>query len=183
MPKNDLLHRLLDSGMSFTAMSQARAEAIVKDLVKQGTVRRKEAEAVAAALVDRGRESAERIAQLVEEEVGRQVARLAAQIDELETRLAGLTGGSSPSPSPAPAEPAAAAPAKRAKKAAPAAEAAPVKRAKKAAPAAAAPAKRAKKAAPAPAKKAAAAPAKRAKKAAPAATAAPVKRAAKRASA
>jgi len=187
MAKNDLLKRLLDSGMQFTAMSQSRAESIAKELVKQGEVRKKETEHLVATLMDRGRESAERIGQLVEEEVGRQVARLAAQLDDLEARLTSITGigGSAPgAPEPSTAarstkkagrkaaavQSAAeqASPAKRAKKAVPTE---PVKRAKKAAAAEQAePVKRAKQAAPA-------------KKAAPTKRAAPVKRASRKAAA
>ena len=36
MAKNPLIKRYLDAGMAFTQMTQSRAEAIVKDLVKQG---------------------------------------------------------------------------------------------------------------------------------------------------
>ena len=52
MASNDVLARLLDAGMSFTQMTQARAEAIVKDLTKTGDIRKKEAQRVTQQLVD-----------------------------------------------------------------------------------------------------------------------------------
>ncbi len=123
MANNDLFKRLLDSGMQFSAMTQSRAESIVKELVKQGEVRRKEAEEFVAALVERGRESTERLTQLIEEEVGRQISRFAAQLDALESRVGALTGVASRR------GPAAKAPAKKAvaKKAAAKRAAAPAK--------------------------------------------------------
>lgn len=113
MANNDLFKRLLDSGMQFSAMTQSRAESIVKELVKQGEVRRKEAEEFVAALVERGRESTERLTQLIEEEVGRQISRFAAQLDALESRVGALTGVASRR-GPAAKAPAAKAPAKKA---------------------------------------------------------------------
>jgi polyhydroxyalkanoate synthesis regulator phasin len=38
MAQTDILKRYLDTGLAFTAMTQARAEALVKDLVKAGPV-------------------------------------------------------------------------------------------------------------------------------------------------
>ena len=39
MAQNDLLKRYIDAGLAFTALTQARAEALVKDLVKAGRSR------------------------------------------------------------------------------------------------------------------------------------------------
>ena len=38
MAENDLLTRLLDAGMTFTALTQARAEELIRDLVRAGAV-------------------------------------------------------------------------------------------------------------------------------------------------
>src|SRR5690606_30878062 len=44
MADNDLLKRLLDAGMTFTAMTQARAEELIRDLVRAGAVRADQAQ-------------------------------------------------------------------------------------------------------------------------------------------
>jgi hypothetical protein len=38
MAQNDIFKKYLDAGLAFTALTQARAEALVKDLVKAGEV-------------------------------------------------------------------------------------------------------------------------------------------------
>jgi polyhydroxyalkanoate synthesis regulator phasin len=181
--------RYLDAGIAFTALTQAKAEAIVKDLVSAGEVQTEQAQEFVSELLERSRQNTEKLVDTVRKEVGEQVKALGlvgqAEIARLEKRIEGLTGrgGSEPSSTSATntAETVAGAQAARkatakktaAKKAAPAKKAA----AKKAAPAKKAAAKKA-----APAKKAAAkkaAPAKKAaaKKAAPAKKAAAKKQA------
>jgi polyhydroxyalkanoate synthesis regulator phasin len=146
--------RYLDAGIAFTALTQAKAEAIVKDLVSAGEVQTEQAQAAVTDLLDRSRQNTEKLLDTVRKEVGEQVKTLGlvgqAEIARLEKRIEGLTGrGGSSSPAPAKAAAKKAAPVKKAaaKKAAPAKKAA----AKKAAPAKKAAAKKA-----APAKKAAA---------------------------
>ena len=146
MASNDLLKRLIDTGMSFTQMTQARAETLVKELVNLGEVSVEEATATVSKLVERGRESSEHLVDLVRAEVTRQLQAF------------GVVGKETPvdTPSPAPAAPA---PAAAEPAAAPAAEPAPAKKApaaKKAAAAKKAPAKKAPAATKAPAKKVAA---------------------------
>jgi polyhydroxyalkanoate synthesis regulator phasin len=92
MAKDDLIKRLLDAGLHATQMTQSRAEALAKDLVKHGDLRKKEAESLVKELVERGREGSERIVTLVQTEVAAQVAKLAQQVDALEERLADLSG-------------------------------------------------------------------------------------------
>src|SRR6478735_1967276 len=87
MARNDVLAQLIESGMSLTQMTQARAEEIVKDLTKSGDIRKKEAQRVTKQLVDRGRESTEKLLAMVQAEVAKQVGRFAAQLDEVESRL------------------------------------------------------------------------------------------------
>ncbi len=145
MARNDVLAQLIESGMSFTQMTQARAEEIVKDLTKSGDIRKKEAQRVTKQLVDRGRESTEKLLAMVQAEVAKQVGRFAAQLDEVESRLeelgeqvrAHMPGAGAPTPaatSSAASAPSGAAPAKKA-----AAKKAPAKKA----PAKKAPAKKA----------------------------------------
>jgi len=90
----DVLKRLkplFDAGLDLAQMTPARAEAIVKDLVKQGEVHRHEAAAVAQVLVDRGREAASKISDLVRIEVTKQLDVLIGQVELLESRVADLS--------------------------------------------------------------------------------------------
>jgi polyhydroxyalkanoate synthesis regulator phasin len=178
--------RYLDAGIAFTALTQAKAQAIVEDLVTAGEVQTEQAQDFVAELLERSRQNTEKLVDTVRKEVGEQVKALGlvgqAEIARLEKRIETLTGRTPAPSAPAPVKKAAPAKKAAAKKAAPAKKAA----AKKAAPAKKAAAKKAapaKKAAAkkAPAKKAVAkkAPAKKtaAKKAAPAKKAAAKKQA------
>ena len=51
--------RYLDAGIAFTELTQAKAEAIVKDLVRAGEVQTEQAQAVVAELVERSRQNTE----------------------------------------------------------------------------------------------------------------------------
>ena len=103
------IKRFLEASAQFTEMSREKAEAIVKDMVKSGDVRAKDAERVIQALVERGRDASERIAAGVQSEVAKQMASMQARFDELEAKIESLTrslrGGartSTPPPTPAP---------------------------------------------------------------------------------
>ena len=172
--------RYLDAGIAFTALTQAKAQAIVEDLVSAGEVQTEQAQEFVSELVERSRQNTEKLVDTVRKEVGEQVKALGlvgqAEIQRLEKRIEGLTGRTVPTPSPLVRQAAdraakKAAPAKKAaaKKTAPAKKAA----AKKAAPVKKAAAKKA-----APAKKAAAkkAPAKKAPAKKTAAKKAPAKK-------
>ena len=87
MPANPLITRLLDAGMHLTEMSQSNAENLVKELVRSGMVRRKEAEKTVQALVERGRSSSEQLVATIQQEVQRQLARMGDRVDEVESRL------------------------------------------------------------------------------------------------
>ena len=75
MPANKIIKRLMDAGMQFTEMSQDQAERLVREFVKQGQTRRKDAEALVAELVERGRSSTEHFAAAVQAEVAKQFGR------------------------------------------------------------------------------------------------------------
>jgi len=144
MAHNDTLKRYLDAGIAFTAMTQARAEAIVKDLVKAGEIQTEQAQATVLDLVDRSRKNTEKLLAQVRTEVRDQVKNLGlatiVDLDRLEERIASVIPGVS-----APAKKAAApAPAKKAAaKKAPARKAAAKKAPAKKAAAKKAPAKKA----------------------------------------
>jgi polyhydroxyalkanoate synthesis regulator phasin len=84
---NKSLRELLETGMYFTEENRAKAEKLVRDLVKQGELRRKDAEETLQALMARGKEATEQILGLVQAEVAKQMSRFTEQFDEVEERL------------------------------------------------------------------------------------------------
>jgi polyhydroxyalkanoate synthesis regulator phasin len=78
--------------MAFTAMTQARAEAIIKDLVKAGEVQTEQAQKAVEDLVERSRKNSERLVETVRREVRQQVANLGLatqdDIKRLERKIA-----------------------------------------------------------------------------------------------
>jgi polyhydroxyalkanoate synthesis regulator phasin len=127
MAQNDIFKKYLDAGLAFTALTQARAEALVKDLVKAGEVQADQAREAVADLLERSRKNSEKLIETVRTEVRSQITGLGlvskTDLDKLEARVAGLFGAAT--------KPAKAA----AKKAAPAAKAAAKKATPKKAPA------------------------------------------------
>jgi polyhydroxyalkanoate synthesis regulator phasin len=166
------LKRYLDAGMAFTAITQAKAEELVKDLVKAGEVQTENAQALVVELLDRSRKNTEELIDQVRREIAASAESLGlatiadlARIEKLVETITGKAAKKAAAPAKAAAAPAAATPAP-AKKAP--AKKAPAKTAAKKAPAKATAAKAPAKKAPAkkaPAKKA---PAKAATTATPA---------------
>jgi polyhydroxyalkanoate synthesis regulator phasin len=76
MAENDLLKRLLDAGMTFTALTQARAEELVRDLVRTGAVQAEQAQASVDELVERSRRNRERLVGAVRSEIDDQLTKL-----------------------------------------------------------------------------------------------------------
>jgi heparin binding hemagglutinin HbhA len=138
MAQTDLLKRYLDAGVAFTQLTQSKAEAIVRDLVRAGEVQTGDARQRVEELLDRSRKNTDNLMKLVRDEVNGQVARLGLvpkkDLDAVRRELADLRAAQAKSAvkATAPAKKAAAAPAK---KAAPAAKkaAAPAKKTTKAA--------------------------------------------------
>ena len=89
MAQNDIFKRYLDAGMAFTQVSRERAEEFVKDLVKAGELRRKEAEEVVETLVERSRKNTEDLVGLIRQEIADQLRNLG--LEDLVKR-AGLPG-------------------------------------------------------------------------------------------
>ena len=85
MAENDLLKRLLDAGMTFTALTQSRAEDLIRDLVRAGAVQAEQAQASVDELVERSRRNSERLIDAVRAEIEQQLAKLdLASRDDLE---------------------------------------------------------------------------------------------------
>jgi DNA polymerase III gamma/tau subunit len=80
MRQTDLLSRLLDAGMTFTGLSRARAEEVVRDLLRAGAMQAENTQSNVDALVDelieRSRRNGERFIQTVRAELDEQAARL-----------------------------------------------------------------------------------------------------------
>ncbi len=83
----NVIRKLIDSGMHFTGDSQAKAEKLVRDLVKMGEVRRKDAEQTVQALIARGKQTSDHVLSLVQTEVSKQLGRFTDRVDDIEDRL------------------------------------------------------------------------------------------------
>ena len=108
MPQNDVFKRYLDAGLEFSALTQSRAEALVKDLVKAGEVQADQARGAVSDLVERSRKNSEKLIETVRQEVKSQITNLGlasqADIDRLEKRLLSLFGTSAARVKKAPAK-------------------------------------------------------------------------------
>ena len=76
MAQTDLLKRYLDAGVAFTQMTQSKAEAIVRDLVRAGEVQTGDARQRVEELLDRSRRNTDNLMKTVRDEVNNQVAKL-----------------------------------------------------------------------------------------------------------
>jgi polyhydroxyalkanoate synthesis regulator phasin len=76
MPENDLLKRLLDAGMTLTAVTQARAEEVIRDLVQAGAVQRDQAQSNIDELIERSRRNRERWLETARAELDQRLEQL-----------------------------------------------------------------------------------------------------------
>ena len=106
MAQTDLLKKYLDAGLAFTQMTQQRAEAIVKDLVRAGEVQAEQATQRRNELVERSRQNTEKLVDQVRREVRDQIRSLGLATQEdvrnLRAEIASLNKASSPKPAKAP---------------------------------------------------------------------------------
>jgi heparin binding hemagglutinin HbhA len=118
MAQTDQLKRYLDAGLAFTQMTQQRADAIVKDLVKRGEVQAEQAAARRDELVARSRQNTERLVDTVRKEVRDQVRALGlatqSDVDALRKEIASVKKASAAKKAPAKKAAAKKAPAKTA---------------------------------------------------------------------
>lgn len=100
MPENETLKRYLDAGMAFTQLTRARAEEIVKDLVKRGELRREQVQEQVDDLLDRSRQNTEALVGLVRKEIADQLGNLGLATKEDIKRLeAKIAKGAAPTKS------------------------------------------------------------------------------------
>jgi polyhydroxyalkanoate synthesis regulator phasin len=94
MAQNDLLKRYVDAAVSFTTITQSRAEALVKDLVRAGEVQADQARDAVTDLLERSRKSSESLLETVRTEVRQQITNLGlasqADLDRIEQRISSL---------------------------------------------------------------------------------------------
>ena len=76
MAQSDILKRYLDAGMAFTQLTRARADGIVKELVRAGEVRRERTQETVDDLVERSRRNTEALLSMVRKEVTSQLSQL-----------------------------------------------------------------------------------------------------------
>ena len=99
MAQNDVLKRYIDAGLAFTALTQARAEELVKDLVRIGEVQADQAREVVTDLLERSRKNSEKLLDTVRTEVRQQITSLGiatqADLDRIEERIATVIGTAS----------------------------------------------------------------------------------------
>ena len=69
MAQNDLLKRYIDAGVAFTALTQSRAERLVRELVKAGELQADQAREAVVDLLERSRKNSERLIETVRTEV------------------------------------------------------------------------------------------------------------------
>src|SRR4051812_45179269 len=96
MAENDMLRRYLDAGMAFTQLTRARAEGIVKDLVKAGEVQREQTQERVEELLDRSRKNTDQLLDVVRKEIRQQLSALGVatkdDIARLERKISAAGG-------------------------------------------------------------------------------------------
>lgn len=97
MAQINVLKRYLEAGMSFTAMTQSKAEELVRDLVKAGEVQTEQAQALVTELVDRSRKNTEALLDQVRQEISASAESLGlatlADLARVETLVESLRAG------------------------------------------------------------------------------------------
>jgi polyhydroxyalkanoate synthesis regulator phasin len=104
--RDDLFRRSFEAGTGFIDMSRERAEAFVKDLVKQGDLRKKKAQKAVDDLVERSRQATDELRNLIGREIGEQLKAMGVatkdDISQLERRIDELVATQRAAAQPAP---------------------------------------------------------------------------------
>jgi polyhydroxyalkanoate synthesis regulator phasin len=94
MPQSDIWKRYLDAGMEFSQMTRARAESIVKELIRAGEVQREQRQQRIEELLDRSRKNTEDLVSAVRKELSQQLSSLGvatkADLKKLEAKVDAL---------------------------------------------------------------------------------------------
>lgn len=108
---DDVFRRYLETGIAFTNLTRARAEAIVRELVRAGEVQRDQATERVEELLERNRRNSDQLLDLVRREISEQlralglatrddVAELNARLDELANAVEAGSQASDPADPP-----------------------------------------------------------------------------------
>lgn len=91
MPQSDLVRRYLEAGAELGQMTRARAESIIRELVRAGDVQREQAQERIDELVEWGRRNREQLAQMIRREINSQLSSMGvatkADLAALERKL------------------------------------------------------------------------------------------------
>jgi polyhydroxyalkanoate synthesis regulator phasin len=102
MAQTQILKRYLDAGMQFTSLNQAKAEALIKDLVKAGEVQTDQAQAAVTDLLERSRRNTEAFIDQIRKDIATQADSLGlatiADITRLEKLIAAIRPDSTKKP-------------------------------------------------------------------------------------
>ena len=108
MAQGDLWKRYLDAGMEFSQMTRARAEGIVRDLIKAGEVQREQRQQRIEELLERSRKNTEDLVNAVRKEIDRQLSAVGvatkADLEKLEKKIDSLSKAQPATPAKAPAK-------------------------------------------------------------------------------
>lgn len=85
MARDDLFRRSFEAGTEFLGMTRERAEAFVRELVKQGDVQKKKAQKAVDELLERSRQATEQMREMIDREIAEQMrARGVATKDDIQ---------------------------------------------------------------------------------------------------
>jgi polyhydroxyalkanoate synthesis regulator phasin len=109
MAQTNVLKKYLDAGVSFTNLTQTKAEALVKDLVKAGEIQTEQAQAAVTDLLERSRKNTEAFIDQVRREIADSAESLGlatiADVTRLEKLIASIRpGATAPAAKKAPAK-------------------------------------------------------------------------------
>ena len=97
MPQSDIWKRYLDAGVEFSQMTRARAESIVKELIKAGELQREQRTQRIEELLDRSRKNTEELVNTVRKELAQQLSTLGVatkdDLKKLEDKVNALSKG------------------------------------------------------------------------------------------
>jgi polyhydroxyalkanoate synthesis regulator phasin len=110
MAQSNVLKKYLDAGVSFTNMTQSKAEALVKELVKAGELQTEQAQSMVTEVLERSRKNTEAFIDQVRRDIADSAESLGlatiADVKRLEKLIAAIRPGGTAAEAPAKKAPA-----------------------------------------------------------------------------
>jgi polyhydroxyalkanoate synthesis regulator phasin len=110
MAQSNVLKKYLDAGVSFTNMTQSKAEALVKELVKAGELQTEQAQSMVTEVLERSRKNTEAFIDQVRRDIADSAESLGlatiADVKRLEKLIAAIRPGGAAAEAPAKKAPA-----------------------------------------------------------------------------